>query len=757
VDYSCYLKVTNTLSETIYLASESVLHGYWETRPPDSIAPGASASFTLKDRFGFYGAEGTFTYRATLPKISVTFNSRFGCTTGEGYNYAWNSVSVPTIGVIGFRAKTDGGSWKKDIVPAYDHPLYVEYTISYKAINTSPSVEMVYARGDYAIQNSKGDVVDYVKPVWGKGANYDDGAYSTRPAAFSSRRQDALTVYLKLDSAMVNVPFRLTGSKGASTFFRSDVLLGNSGDMPVIASAVSARAPLDHYGDFTWFIEPQTTLQSIRVSGTTRLEMYWLPGRPGLMFTRGVWVTLLRILAPLVAAGVSEDEAAATLAGAVFSPKEPQYQKKYASKDGAAHYVQGRDGGFFDISKYFGGATLPANCYDQAAALQTCLGAFGVISSWAFQEPFGFINTTNLLGYGNCNNPFFLHNGTKLIVSENDPYRTMFGNHSYLIRSGKVLDTCQGPYVGKESIASYISTSIDLKTTLYPSQNPPFNRPGTAADITSEPGVTSVQAPTPAPEVITGPNARFANGLLAEARQTPPQAPATPERFFEGPSELFEQAIAAADFTTLYQRDAIGRHGYLLSRTINSAGSDVDLAIWVSSAGRQEALLRLLEATAAIQLPLTSDNARSISDIGDWAVAIGPVFTRLLWVRHNVFVSTAATGEIDLLPLAQAIDAVITQSTVAADERTFPRLADPAIEEPAVAVGEGITVTVTDRPQAVELALEGDGRIELAAIRGDDYHFRAIAPGEVYLTFMTAQPETLAVTARSITAVIRAT
>lgn len=756
MDYSCYLTVTNTLKTTIFLSWENVFYGYWATRPPASIAPGGTASFQLKDRLGFDGAEGAFTYKAFLPKIDVTFTSYFGCPTGGRENFVRNSVSVSTVGAIGFRAKSDGGNWDNDSVPWYDHPLYVDYTIGYKTINTTASVETVYAKGDYAIQNSQGDVVDYANPVWTSSGNYNDGSYSTRPAAVSDLHADVLTVRLKLDSAMANVPFRLIGGKGGYTFFNSDIVLGVSGIMPITVTADRPRAPMEQHGDFVWSIEPQTTMQNIGVSGTTRLEMYWLPGRPRSMFTRGVWASLLRILTPVVSPNKAEDQVAEALANACFNPKQPQYQKKYASKDGKSHYAQDRDGGWFDLGKYFSGIALPANCYDQAAALQTCLGAFGLFSTWAFQLPFGYINTTNLLGYGNCNNPIFLFNNTKLIVDINDPNRTMFSVHAYLIRQGKVLDACAGPYVGKESLASYLTASIDTKTRLYANHQPPFDQPGTENDVTSEPGVTSVQSPAPAPTVITDPNSRFVNRLLAEASQTA-QALAGPERFFEGPSELFDQTIAAAGLTTLYQRDVIGVHGYLLSRTLDSAGSTVDLAIWISSAGRQEALLRLLQASAAIQLLLTSDNVRYISDIGDQAVAIGPDFTHLLWVRHNVFVSIAAIDELDLLPLAQAIDAVITQSTVAADERTFPRLADPVTAEPAVTVGEGITVTISDRPPIVELAMGGAGEIELAAVRGDDYHFRAIAPGDVYLTFMTAQPETLAVTARSITAVIQAT
>ena len=109
------------------------------------------------------------------------------------------------------------------------------------------------------------------------------------------------------------------------------------------------------------------------------------------------------------------------------------------------------------------------NCYDSAGAVQTLCGALGVETLWVYQQPFGYINETNLVGVGNCNNPFFTGAGNTPIVSNTDPNRTGFGNHAFIAVGTKadhvIRDACAGPHIQNENLREYLSKSIDIEYT----------------------------------------------------------------------------------------------------------------------------------------------------------------------------------------------------------------------------------------------------------------------------------------------------
>jgi hypothetical protein len=127
-----------------------------------------------------------------------------------------------------------------------------------------------------------------------------------------------------------------------------------------------------------------------------------------------------------------------------------------------------------------------ANCYDQAAALQALAGAVGIKLEWLFLDPFGFIKTTNLLGVGSCNNPFFKSNSTPKVIAQNNPNRTDFGNHAFCELNSKIWDACAGPHVGTEDRQQYLTASIDPTNHL-------SHPGGKITDITSETGITKVE------------------------------------------------------------------------------------------------------------------------------------------------------------------------------------------------------------------------------------------------------------------------
>ncbi|CAH0022129.1 unnamed protein product [Clonostachys rhizophaga] len=158
------------------------------------------------------------------------------------------------------------------------------------------------------------------------------------------------------------------------------------------------------------------------------------------------------------------------------------------------------------------GNTHVINCYDLAALVQTILPLGLQDARFLYMKrmaPFGYINTSLLIGRGECNSPL----GTPFVTPQNDPKRTGFGSHIFMTiaddkvtqangSSEKVLDaTCRPmsgpPHAGQETISEYFQNSVDATTTLY---GPATIQHGT---VTSPPctspynwtGVTSLKTP----------------------------------------------------------------------------------------------------------------------------------------------------------------------------------------------------------------------------------------------------------------------
>jgi hypothetical protein len=116
----------------------------------------------------------------------------------------------------------------------------------------------------------------------------------------------------------------------------------------------------------------------------------------------------------------------------------------------------------------------------------------GIKAVWLFLAPFGYMKKTDLIGIGQCNNPFYPMTSTTPVVGANDPRRTGFGNHAFCEVSSKICDACAGPHAGTETRAQYVDAAIEktTDTTLYASKG---GRPGTVADIATKGGVSDVR------------------------------------------------------------------------------------------------------------------------------------------------------------------------------------------------------------------------------------------------------------------------
>lgn len=329
------------------------------------------------------------------------------------------------------------------------------------------------------------------KPHWKTGLAVNDGAGSKRPGVYlvKGKGSDSVKVKVKItENKNVSGNGTLRGRLG---LFEID------GSCPTAVGIHTVNAKIKELpdsiqhvqGDVSWGLEVPDLGSTIVLDNTSRLEAFVILDNPASFYNPpGVWVEVLRFLCDNV--GVVGLKTPASVAERVTTYCHGSHGLKYDTGGGRPAYGVRGSGGTFQLDSYIRAVKTVVNCYDQAAGIQALSGAVGVSLKWCYLQPYGFIKTTNLIGIGLCNNPFFDTNGSTAVVPPNDPSRTAFGNHAFGSLAGKILDACAGPHTGTEDKSQYCNASIDSTTTLY-SRYSGF-RSGTEVDITELTGVSNV-------------------------------------------------------------------------------------------------------------------------------------------------------------------------------------------------------------------------------------------------------------------------
>lgn len=312
------------------------------------------------------------------------------------------------------------------------------------------------------------------------------GVYSSAPIVAEIDEQ--LTLELSVEVKSEN----LSGNGKLLTIFQG---LEFEGSIPLSPGTHTVEVTLKnppnglkwHRGNCTWGIEGDS--KSVTAT-TTFLEIFFVFSDPStfdFFNSIGVWAEALRFLFNNNSAFIAEanqHDAVVTVTRTCFGIR----YHKYEISRGAPSY--GGASGTFMLNKYMSPTQGNVNCYDQSYAVTVFSGALGVDTPGLFLQPFGYINTTNLVGWGRCNNPFpakkylsdisvgvtgkrpedYLH------VGINDSDRSGFGNHMFCEYAGHIFDACAGSYNGVGNRSAYITAVIDSTTKLAGSR-------GTAGDI----------------------------------------------------------------------------------------------------------------------------------------------------------------------------------------------------------------------------------------------------------------------------------
>ncbi len=145
----------------------------------------------------------------------------------------------------------------------------------------------------------------------------------------------------------------------------------------------------------------------------------------------------------------------------------------YDINGGRSKYASSQLGGTMSLTGYidksatiYGTAGNVINCYDQASGVYSFGRMLGISVAYRYMSPFGYINIVNLVGEGNCNNPFYPYTTGGKIAGDDDadPVRSGFGNHAFTVFGGYVYDACAGPQTGTRTETQYVSDTVDAST-----------------------------------------------------------------------------------------------------------------------------------------------------------------------------------------------------------------------------------------------------------------------------------------------------
>lgn len=310
-------------------------------------------------------------------------------------------------------------------------------------------------------------------PHWQRGQNLEEEENaeimhfktgSQRPGVYlvSGKGAHELKVKLKIVKSGLMGEATLRGRLGGLKF--SGDLNGSVGEHVVSLKIENPPKDCQHVeGDATWMLDAGSA-GSKALKEKTRLELFFVLDKPSKIYKQGVWVEALRLnfkRAGLI--GISDP---AKVAASITKYCHSAHGMRYDTKNGASHFGASNLGGAsFQLMQYImkkGKDKNRVNCYDQAAAVQSLAAAVGVAMDWYFLQPYGYIQQTNLVGVGACNNPFFESNGSKPVVAATSKDRTAFGNHAFVGGRDKINDSCAGPHLGTESLRQYIRAAIDI-------------------------------------------------------------------------------------------------------------------------------------------------------------------------------------------------------------------------------------------------------------------------------------------------------
>jgi hypothetical protein len=339
-------------------------------------------------------------------------------------------------------------------------------------------------------------------PLWQQVDEGGGKASTLRPAAFLLNQPDAavLTVTVRIRSHDGDEDFFLEGLYGSHNprLFYGIPIEKNREKKEIVFKVTPLYIPGGFFKmsgqGLHWRISRNRTGE-FKELGSVELEIYWLYGDPYDYFQKGIPVEILREIARAckfnrrikhnqfdhenrtikpndLSQGVSAKEwVVEQVVKHCFNRNPPRFNIW-----GGQSQFTVSTGQFLKtllINQYLNAkndSNALCNCIDQAGVLQYYLKAIGIEEVRVYpMDRFGYLKKTQLVGWGDCNNPYFGNAAGcaegKPVVDENCADRTFFKNHHICLiklnNEWRVLDSCIGPHTGSEDKYQYLENARD--------------------------------------------------------------------------------------------------------------------------------------------------------------------------------------------------------------------------------------------------------------------------------------------------------
>ncbi len=343
---------------------------------------------------------------------------------------------------------------------------------------------------------------------------------TTNPActALSPSKKIDLAVKVKKDSRIAAAEWKLVGeiSSSRNVIFESDYYTFNQGldasDVVVTMHGWSSEVPWGINEDISWTLMVEKGSSERRVLlPQTPIEIYAVVKDIPPYYQSGLPVEFLRIMAlPTIKQNITSradwiewavKQCHASSFDEDLATKKPytrpMHSFRYDVWSGSTRFTSGSA---FHMDAWLTNREdkdrwMTLNCYDQSALVQVTL-ALGVPYTFLdakgkpvvrekgkklinygalYKEPFGYIKATDLVGWGQCDNPFFCEDTSRKLL-KNDPgdpranFRSAFYCHkwTYLRLTNEAytfyaLDACAGPIAKPVLRDAYLEEVVDLE------------------------------------------------------------------------------------------------------------------------------------------------------------------------------------------------------------------------------------------------------------------------------------------------------
>ena len=211
------------------------------------------------------------------------------------------------------------------------------------------------------------------------------------------------------------------------------------------------------------------------------------PWKPNGLDTQMPWTDALDLVCTVADGKSGKVQALAAVTSYLFGDS---MKFKYDVKEGEPHYF-GDTQTAFSLNDYLARRFPEVNCSDQAYGLATLGNLMGIHSTIVMTQPFGYINTVNLVGVGPCNNPVYLGTNTTnhvAVCGEDDVSRSYLTRHRFVYAEDVIFDACIGPALGTQTIIEYLKSIIDSSTEAERIRSlfSPFNDPEVPLEVKFE-------------------------------------------------------------------------------------------------------------------------------------------------------------------------------------------------------------------------------------------------------------------------------